>query len=229
MNAVGSKLRGCDVIAVRVDDASSGYSMSRATNRLEKAGRQVRFELTDQARLAIDEHLRLAGRSPGRFQFVGRDDRVGLTTRQDARLVQEWVASIGLDPAKFGTHLLRRTKAVLIYWRVLRRPSQRLPLRRKGARCSIGSTPTTTRLRRRADQDQRRPRLRARLRRPGGRPRAGEAEGPAQRLRRILREGALLSQSNGNSGYLSSVKKRERIGMGCIPVDDGGEDKLGTA
>jgi len=31
--------------------------------------------------------------------------------------VQEWVASIGLDPAKFGTHSLRRTKAVLIYRR----------------------------------------------------------------------------------------------------------------
>lgn len=41
----------------------------------------------------------------------------GLTTRQYARLVQEWVASIGLDPAKLGTHSLRRTKAVLIYRR----------------------------------------------------------------------------------------------------------------
>lgn len=38
-----------------------------------------------------------------------------MTTRQYARLVQEWVASIGLDPAKFGTHSLRRTKVVLIY------------------------------------------------------------------------------------------------------------------
>lgn len=34
-----------------------------------------------------------------------------------ARLVHDWVASIGLDPAKFGTHSLRRTKAVLIYRR----------------------------------------------------------------------------------------------------------------
>lgn len=38
-------------------------------------------------------------------------------TNHYARLVQEWVASIGLDPAKFGTHSLRRTKAVLIYRR----------------------------------------------------------------------------------------------------------------
>jgi integrase len=40
-----------------------------------------------------------------------------MTTRQYARLVHEWVGSIGLDPAKFGTHSLRRTKAVLIYRR----------------------------------------------------------------------------------------------------------------
>ena len=31
--------------------------------------------------------------------------------------MQEWVGSIGLDPAKFGTHSLRHTKAVLIYRR----------------------------------------------------------------------------------------------------------------
>ena len=62
---------------------------------------------------------RLTGRRPGRFLLAGRsnEDNRGLTTRQYARLVQEWVASIGLDPAKFGTHPLRRTKAVLIYRR----------------------------------------------------------------------------------------------------------------
>jgi integrase len=116
--AIDSKLRGCDVVAVRVDDvAPSGYSMDRATIRQKKTGRPVRFELTDQTRQAIDEYLRLTGRKPGQFLFAGRGDRGGLTTRQYARLVQEWVASIGLDPAKFGTHSLRRTKAVLIYRR----------------------------------------------------------------------------------------------------------------
>ena len=118
--AIDSKLRGCDVVAVRVDDvAPSGYSMDRATIRQKKTGRPVRFELTDQTRMAIDDYLRLTGRKPGQFLFAGRRDdaKRGLTTRQYARLVQEWVASIGLDPAKFGTHSLRRTKAVLIYRR----------------------------------------------------------------------------------------------------------------
>ncbi|HEV8066897.1 MAG TPA: tyrosine-type recombinase/integrase [Planctomycetaceae bacterium] len=40
-----------------------------------------------------------------------------MTTRQYARLVSEWMSSIGLDPLLFGTHSLRRTKATLIYRR----------------------------------------------------------------------------------------------------------------
>src|SRR3954452_22691275 len=115
--AIDSKLRGCDVVAVRVDDvAPGGYAVDRATIRQKKAGRPVRFELTDQTRLAIDEYPRLTDRKPGQLLFAGRGGGPrGLTTRQYARLVQEWVASIGLDSAKFGTHSLRRTKAVLIY------------------------------------------------------------------------------------------------------------------
>ena len=45
--AIDSKLRGCDVVAIRVDDvAPSGYAMDRATIRQRKTGRPVRFELT---------------------------------------------------------------------------------------------------------------------------------------------------------------------------------------
>ncbi|MFZ1988302.1 MAG: tyrosine-type recombinase/integrase, partial [Alphaproteobacteria bacterium] len=117
--AIDSKLCGCDVVAVRVDDvAPNGYALDRATVRQKKTDRPVRFELTDQTRQAIDEYLRLTGRKPGQFLFAGRGDASrGLTTRQYARLVGEWVASIGLDPSKFSTHSLRRTKAVLIYRR----------------------------------------------------------------------------------------------------------------
>ena len=117
--AIDSKLRGCDVVAVRVDDvAPNGYALDRATVRQKKTGRPVRFELTEQTRQAIDEHLRIAGRRNGQFLFAGRRGvDSGLTTRQYARLVGEWIASIGLDPLKFGTHSLRRTKATLIYRR----------------------------------------------------------------------------------------------------------------
>jgi integrase len=114
--AIDSKLRGCDVVALRVEDvAPGGYALDRATIRQKKTGRPVRFELTDQTRCALDDYLRLTGRKPGQVLFCGRDPSCGLTTRQYARLVNDWVASIGLDPMQFGTHSLRRTKAVLIY------------------------------------------------------------------------------------------------------------------
>src|SRR5258705_9540947 len=86
--AIDSKLRGCDVVAVRVDDvAPNGYTLDRATVRQKKTGRPVRFELTEQARQAIDEHLRMTHRNSGEFLFAGRGDSRGLTTLQYARLV----------------------------------------------------------------------------------------------------------------------------------------------
>ena len=58
--AIDSKLRGCDVVAIRVEDvAPSGYALDRAIIRQKKTGRPVRFELTDQTRSAIDAYLRI--------------------------------------------------------------------------------------------------------------------------------------------------------------------------
>src|ERR1700686_2319692 len=49
--AIDSKLRGCDLVAVRVDDvAPNGYAIERASVRQRKTGRPVRFELTEQTR-----------------------------------------------------------------------------------------------------------------------------------------------------------------------------------
>jgi integrase len=117
--AIDSKLRGCDLVALRVDDvAPHGRTADRATVRQKKTGRPVRFELTDLTREAIDAYLRETGRTAGQCLFPGRrGPGEHLTTRQYARLVGEWVASIGLDPLAFGTHSMRRTKATLIYRR----------------------------------------------------------------------------------------------------------------
>ena len=38
-----------------------------------------------------------------------------MSTRQYARLVDEWVTTIGLRKSEYGTHSLRRTKAAMIY------------------------------------------------------------------------------------------------------------------
>ena len=117
--AIDSKLRGCDVVAMKVEDvAPSGYPLARATVRQSKTGRPVRFELTEQTRQAVDDYLKATGKVPGEFLFTSRR-RVSeaMTTRQYARLVAEWIAGIGLDPHIFATHSLRRTKATLIYRR----------------------------------------------------------------------------------------------------------------
>jgi len=117
--AIDSKLRGCDVVSLKVEDvAPHGYAVDRGTVRQRKTGRPVKFEITEQTRQAIDDYLKSIGKEPGDFLFTGRrgEDRF-LTTRQYARLLSEWVAGIGLDPMLFGTHSLRRTKATLIYRR----------------------------------------------------------------------------------------------------------------
>jgi integrase len=117
--AIDSKLRGCDVVALRVEDvAPNGYAVDRATVRQKKTGRPVKFELTDQTRQAVDDFLKEAGKRPGEYLFTGRRGcGRAMSTRQYARLLADWVASIGLDPRVFGTHSLRRTKATLIYRR----------------------------------------------------------------------------------------------------------------
>ena len=109
--AIDSKLRGCDVVAIKVEDiAPNGYSIDRATVRQRKTGRPVRFELTEHTRQAIDAYLKSCRKKPGEFLFT-------VTPRQYGRLVSNWLIGIGLDPHLYGTHSLRRTKATLIYRR----------------------------------------------------------------------------------------------------------------
>ena len=107
--AIDSKLRGCDVVAIRVEDvAAGGFTADRATVRQRKTGRPVRFELSEQTRQAVDDYLKAANKRPGEFLFTGRrTPNSSMTTRQYARLVSEWIGSIGLDPRLFGTHSLR--------------------------------------------------------------------------------------------------------------------------
>jgi integrase len=71
--AIDSKLRGCDVVALKVDDvAPSGYAVDRATVRQKKTGQPVRFELTEQTRQVVDDYVRVAAKKPGEFMFTGR-------------------------------------------------------------------------------------------------------------------------------------------------------------
>src|SRR5215216_2907667 len=82
--AIDSKLRGCDVVAIRVEDvAAGGYTADRATVRQKKTGRPVRFELSEQTRQAVDDYLNATGKRPGEFLFTGhRGPARSMTTRQ---------------------------------------------------------------------------------------------------------------------------------------------------
>lgn len=71
--AIDSKLRGCDVVALRVEDvAPNGYAVDRAMVRQKKTGRPVRFELTEQTRQSVDDYLKTANRKSGEFIFYSR-------------------------------------------------------------------------------------------------------------------------------------------------------------
>ena len=102
--AIDSKLRGCDVVRLKIADiAPHGRCIDRATIRQRKTGRPVKFEITEQTRKAVDQHLSDLGPSQSGYLFPGVRKRSShLTTRQYARLVSQWVSSIGLNPAMYG-------------------------------------------------------------------------------------------------------------------------------
>ncbi|MCW6511831.1 tyrosine-type recombinase/integrase [Lichenifustis flavocetrariae] len=115
--AIDSKLRGCDVVKVKISDlVVGGRVRNRAIVVQQKTGRPVRFELLESARGSILAWLERRGGSLDDFVFPSRIDHARhMSTRQYARLVDEWVTGIGLRPDDYGTHSLRRTKASIIY------------------------------------------------------------------------------------------------------------------
>ena len=117
--ALDSKLRACDLVALRVDDvALNGRVRSRATVMQRKTGRSVQFEITEQTREAVGRWLEKKVLHKGEPLFPSRvNRRKPMTTRQYARLLASWLHAIGLDPSAYGTHSLRRTKAAMIYRR----------------------------------------------------------------------------------------------------------------
>ena len=115
--AIDSKLRGCDLVRLRVADVyAAGQVKERASIIHSKTRKPVRFEITEGARKSLatwlDDPMMVGSEHlwPGRFH-----DRPHISTRQYARLVRDWVTSIGLEPSAYGTHSMRRTKVAQIY------------------------------------------------------------------------------------------------------------------
>lgn len=117
--ALDSKLRSCDLVSLRVRDIAHGNKVSkRAMIMQQKTQQPVQFEITEQTREALTNWINHGALTSEDFLFKSRlKNSHHISTRQYARIVESWVSAIGLDPADYGTHSLRRTKASLIYRR----------------------------------------------------------------------------------------------------------------
>jgi integrase len=117
--AIDSKLRGCDLVNLRVRDITHGNQiLTRAMIMQRKTQRPVQFELTEPTRSAIAAWIEKAHLASDQYLFPSRVARSPhVSTRQYARIVHQWMAAAGLDSTAYGTHTMRRTKATLIYKR----------------------------------------------------------------------------------------------------------------
>ena len=117
--AIDSKLRGCDLVNLRVRDVMHGSQILPRTMIVQrKTQHPVQFELTEPTRIAVAAWIAKANLKAEQYLFPSRVVKSPhVSTRQYARIVHQWVAAVGLDTTVYGTHTMRRTKATLIYKR----------------------------------------------------------------------------------------------------------------
>jgi integrase len=117
--AIDSKLRACDLVRLQVRDIGQGSQVSkRAIIMQRKTRNPVQFEITEQTRAAAHTLIVENRLVPQNYLFSSLySSSHHISTRQYAKLLKDWVASIGLDPTAYGTHSIRRIKATLIYRR----------------------------------------------------------------------------------------------------------------
>ena len=115
--AVDSKLRGCDLVKLRVGDiVAGGVVRSRALVVQRKTGTPVQFEVTQGTRESVLAWIRHQGAKLTEMLFPSRRaDKLCISTRQYSRLLKGWLEQVGIEPSGYGTHSLRRTKVALIY------------------------------------------------------------------------------------------------------------------
>lgn len=116
---IDSKLRGCDLVALKVRDVCHGdQAATRAIVMQLKTQHPVQFEITQATRDALQAWIKQAGLKPEDYLFPSRlHSSPHLGTRQYARILVHWVDELGLERANYGTHSMRRNKATLIYRR----------------------------------------------------------------------------------------------------------------
>jgi site-specific recombinase XerC len=115
--AIDCKLRGCDLVCLKVNDIyAAGRVKERASVTQSKTRKPVRFEITETTRLSVERWIRDPEMIGCEYLWPSRvHSSPHLSTRQYARIMRDWVLSIGLEPSAYGTHSMRRTKVAQIY------------------------------------------------------------------------------------------------------------------
>lgn len=115
--ALDSKLRGCDLVKLKVSDVTYGTTiLSRAHILQQKTGSPVQFELTKGTRESIAVWIKTAKLGYADYLFKSRiGSSQHISTRQYNRIFHKWIKTLGLDDSLYRTHSMRRTKPYLIY------------------------------------------------------------------------------------------------------------------
>ena len=128
--AIDCKLRGCDLVCLKVNDVyAAGRLKERASVTQSKTRKPVRFEITETTRLLVERWIKHPEMIGCEYLWPSRvHASPHLSTRQYARIMREWVLSIGLEPSANGTHSMRRTKDAQIYKKTGNLPAVQLLL-----------------------------------------------------------------------------------------------------
>lgn len=115
--ALDSKLRGCDLVKLKVSDVAYGHSVSgRATVLQQKTGSPVQFELTKGTREAVAAWIKMAHLRSSDYLFQSHvDSSRHISTRQYNRIFHGWIDKLSLDETLYSTDSMGRTKPYLIY------------------------------------------------------------------------------------------------------------------
>ena len=102
--AIDSKLRGCDLVEMRVVDVmDSGQIKERASILQSKTKKTVRFEISEGTRTSLKKWMQEPLMVGSEFLWPGRfHERPHISTRQYARIVRDRVTSIGLEASAYS-------------------------------------------------------------------------------------------------------------------------------
>lgn len=115
--AKNSELRGCHLVCLKVNDVyAAGRVKERDAVTQSKTRKPVRFEINETSRLSLECWIKDPEMIGCEYLWPSRvHSSPHLSTRQYARIMRDWVLSIGLEPSAYGTHSMRRTKVPQIY------------------------------------------------------------------------------------------------------------------